>query len=51
VPVDLDILTPVEFLIGSTPHEFPEPNIENMLANKLSQWQKVQQPIQHVKIR
>jgi len=48
--MDLDIPAPVEFPIESTLRELPEPNIENMLANKLSQWQKVQQLIQHVKI-
>lgn len=46
-PNDLSFLTPGHFLVGCPITMYPEPSIENLPANRLSRWQRVEQLKQH----
>uniref|UniRef100_A0A2S2PTX9 Integrase catalytic domain-containing protein n=1 Tax=Schizaphis graminum TaxID=13262 RepID=A0A2S2PTX9_SCHGA len=47
-PMDLNVLTPAHFLIGSSLRALPEPDVGNVPINRLSRWQRVQHLVQHV---
>ena len=47
-PMDLDVLTPAHFLIGSSLRKLLERDVGGMPINRLSRWQRVQQLVQHV---
>lgn len=46
-PNDLSALTAGHFLIGCPITTYPEPSLEDLLTNKLSRWQRVEQLKQH----
>ena len=41
-PNDLEPLTPAHFLIGRTLTEMPEPNVTDIMENRLGRWQRIQ---------
>jgi len=47
-PMDLNVLTPAHFLIGSSLRALPEPDTRDAPINRLSRLQRVQQLVQHV---
>ncbi|XP_058827602.1 uncharacterized protein LOC131687527 [Topomyia yanbarensis] len=45
-PNDLAALTPAHFLIGSSMHALPDPDLRNIPANRLDHYQKLQMHVQ-----
>ncbi|XP_062542019.1 uncharacterized protein LOC134210011 [Armigeres subalbatus] len=46
-PDDLEPLTPAHFLVGSSLHSIPEPDLRPLPTNRLRQYQLTQQQLQH----
>lgn len=46
-PTDLQPLTPAHFLVGSSLQALPDNNYGTIPTSRLSQWQRVQQQLQH----